>query len=61
MTTVTTLCVHCERETGVPLPGEDTEIVGKSKEMHSISTQWAASTCENCDRQFGVRYGDRGR
>lgn len=57
MDTTSTLCAHCEQETVVNLPDEDTEIVGKTKKPYSPADDWGTFTCRNCDHSFGVYFG----
>lgn len=57
--TTNTICAHCERKTVVTVPDGDSEIIGKSKEPFDSSDHWEPSTCDNCRRKFGIKFGRR--
>ena len=57
MTERSTICAHCDRETEVTPPSPDAAIVGKSKDLRHVSTEWESPECDNCNRRFGIRYG----
>lgn len=57
MISTRTTCAHCETETVVEVPDEETAIIGKTRELHAYSDAWEISTCTECKQRFGVKYG----